>query len=589
MSKSSSNLSIPSNKKLEEPKKITESINQEEVLKIKELNTDLINPNVNNYMDEKQGGHKLVIIGKPGTGKCLGFGTPILMYDGEIKQVQNIKAGDIIMGDDSTPRNVLTTCVGKETMYKIKQSNGMSYVANSPHILCLKDNKNNIIEITIQDYLNNLPTMNNLKGYKVDVDFEYKYVNINPYVLGTCHKLRNLNISIDDIKSNILNHLNYLKNNFRVNINNFESYTNNIYKQLYEDNMNSYKFNSKTIRNDYLSGLLDFYNILPYKYNGVDCYKLNFELNNDDKFIIESLGLTIKVINESNEKYILIFGTNLNSLNRKVNNFTLSGGPKDSLFNDYNLSNIEITLESIEDYYYGFQIDGNGRFLLEDFTVTHNTNLISSLLHSKKDIIPVAEIMSGTEDSNYFYRKIFPSLFVHNFYDEEQVDKFIKRQKIAKKHLANPWAVLLLDDCTDKPALFKKPLQQNLYKNGRHYKMLYILSLQYCMDVLPVIRTNVDGVFIMRETNLKNRHALYENYAGVIPDFNLFCDIMDQITNDYTALYIHNATTTNNWEECVFWYKAEQIDKKYPDFKFGCPDFWKFSEERFDKDYVDPI
>lgn len=584
MSKSSSNLSISSNKKFEEPKKITDPVKydiQEEVLKINELNTDLINPNVNNYMDEKQGGHKLVIIGKPGTGKCLGFGTPILMYNGEIKEVQNIKAGDILMGDDSTPRNVLTTCIGKESMYKIEQSNGMSYVANSPHILCLKDNSNNIVEMTVADYINNI-NKDNLKGYKVDVEFDYKYINVNPYVLGTCHKLRNLNVSIDDIKTSIFNHLEFLKNNFRVNINNLHNYTNVIYKQLYEDNMNSYKFNSKNVRNDYLSGLLDFYNIVAYKHNGIYCYRLNLQLNNDDKFIIESLGINIKYLNDDNESYYLLFGTNLNSLNRKISN--------NINFNNIdNLSSINITLDSIEDYYYGFQIDGNGRFLLADFTVTHNTNLISSLLHAKKDIIPVAEIMSGTEDSNYFYRKIFPSLFVHNFYDEEQVEKFVKRQKIAKKHLENPWAVLLLDDCTDKPALFKKPLQQNLYKNGRHYKMLYILSLQYCMDVLPVIRTNVDGVFIMRETNLKNRHALYENYAGVIPDFNLFCDIMDQITNDFTALYIHNATTTNNWKECVFWYKAEQIDVKYPNFKFGCPDFWKFSEERFDKDYIDPI
>lgn len=218
---------------------------------------------------------------------------------------------------------------------------------------------------------------------------------------------------------------------------------------------------------------------------------------------------------------------------------------------------------------------------------TGKTNLISSLLYAKRDIIPVGCIMSGTEDSNHHYRQIFPTLFVHNTYDEEQIEKFIKRQKLAKKHLDNPWAVLLLDDCTDKPALFKKPLQQNLYKNGRHYKMLYIVSLQYCMDVLPSIRTNVDGVFILRESNLKNRHSLYENYAGIIPDFNIFCQIMDQITNDFTALYIHNSTTNNNWKECIFWYKADI--SKLNNFKFGCNDFWKFSKLRYDENYVDPI
>ena len=157
---------------------------------------------------------------------------------------------------------------------------------------------------------------------------------------------------------------------------------------------------------------------------------------------------------------------------------------------------------------------------------TGKTWIIASLLYAKKHIFPVAMAMSGTEDSNHFYRSIFPSTFVFNNYDEEQITKFIKRQKIAKEHLENPWAVLILDDCTDDPALFRKPLQQGLYKRGRHWKMWYILSLQYGMDVRPVIRTNVDGVFILREPNLRNRRVMYENYAGIIPDFKLFCDIL---------------------------------------------------------------
>ena len=59
------------------------------------------------------------------------------------------------------------------------------------------------------------------------------------------------------------------------------------------------------------------------------------------------------------------------------------------------------------------------------------------------------------------------------------IQEFIKRQKISKQYISNPWSLLLLDDCTDDPKLFKKPLFQGLYKNGRHWKMWYILSLQY--------------------------------------------------------------------------------------------------------------
>jgi len=217
---------------------------------------------------------------------------------------------------------------------------------------------------------------------------------------------------------------------------------------------------------------------------------------------------------------------------------------------------------------------------------TGKTTLIAALLYAKKHIIPTGIVMSGSEDSNGFYRKIFPSTFVFNEYNEEKIKNFIHRQKIAKVHLENPWGVILLDDCTDDPRIFNKPLQHGMYKRGRHWKMWYILSLQYAMDVKPVIRTNVDGIFILREPIMKNRKSLWENYASIIPDFGMFCDVMDQLTDDYTALYIHNSSKSNNWQECVFYFKADIIPT---DFKFGCKEFWSFHNERYDENYVDPF
>ena len=215
---------------------------------------------------------------------------------------------------------------------------------------------------------------------------------------------------------------------------------------------------------------------------------------------------------------------------------------------------------------------------------TGKSTLISSLLYAKKHIFPVAMAFSGSEDSNQHYRKIMPSTFVYNEYSEERIESFVKRQKIAKEYLENPWAVLLIDDCTDDPKIFKSVLQQKLYKLGRHYKMWYILSLQYAMDIKPSIRVNVDNCFILRETSITIRKILWENYASVIPDFSTFCSVMDQISGDYTALYIHNQSQTNNWQDCVFWYKATPAPA---DFRFGSDDYWKFHEERFDKEYQD--
>ena len=217
---------------------------------------------------------------------------------------------------------------------------------------------------------------------------------------------------------------------------------------------------------------------------------------------------------------------------------------------------------------------------------TGKSTLIKSLLYSKRHIFPVGLAMSGSEDTNHTYKQFMPSTFVYNSYDEDVVKDFVKRQKVAANHLPNPWAVLILDDCTDDPKLFNKPLQQALYKKGRHWSMLYILSLQYALDVKPVIRTNVDGIFILREPLLKNRKSLYENYASIIPDFTTFCELMDQLTNDFCALYIHGTTTSNEWQDCVYYWKAPQIPSGW---KLGCPEYWAFHEERFNQDYSEPL
>lgn len=217
---------------------------------------------------------------------------------------------------------------------------------------------------------------------------------------------------------------------------------------------------------------------------------------------------------------------------------------------------------------------------------TGKSTVIKALLYAKKHIFPVGLAMSGSEDSNHAYKEIMPNTFIYNEYNEEKITQFIKRQKLAVAHLQNPWAFIILDDCTDDPKVFNKPLQQAMYKKGRHWKMLYILSLQYAMDVKPVIRTNVDGIFILREPLLKNRESLYKNYASVIPTFNLFCELMDQLTDDFCALYIHGTTQTNTWQDCVYYWKAPLVPK---DWKVGCPEYWDFHNERFNPQYRDNI
>jgi len=230
---------------------------------------------------------------------------------------------------------------------------------------------------------------------------------------------------------------------------------------------------------------------------------------------------------------------------------------------------------------------GGGKIVIIGKPNAGKSVLINWLLYQKKDIFPVGMVMNGSEAENHQYAKtMFPSTFVYNEYHEDKLADFIRRQKLAKEYISNPWAVLILDDCTDDRNIFNTELMIGLYKRGRHQKLLFLLSLQYANDVKPNIKTCIDGTFIMREPSIKLRKILWENYASIIPDFSMFCEIMDQITNDYTALYIHNNTTSNQMEDCIFWCKAEQID---PNFKFGCKEYWDFHHERYNQEYVDPL
>ena len=436
-------------------------------LKICELDTDMISPSTANMYDADRGGSKIVIIGKPGTGKCLGRDTGVLMYDFCIKPVQEIRVGEWLRGDDEIPREVLSLASGKDDLFEIVQEPfGVNYKVNTQHILCLKNFETmEIIEVTAHEIFHRKEILESYGGYKHDLK------NLAP-------KSSSGEVLNDDIKNRL----------FRM-------------RCPYTINQNIVQISCQN------------YDHIPYVYP------------------------------------------------------------------------ISIRKAGTGDYF-GFEIDHNGRFLLSDGTVTHNTTLITSLLYEKRNIFPSALIMSGTEDSNGHYKKIIPSTFVFNKLDEKKIQNFITRQKIAKKHLMNPWSILLLDDCTDDPKVFNKPLIQGIFKNGRHWKALFLISLQYCMDVKPVIRTNVDGVFILRETNLRNRRSLWENYAGIIPDFSMFCEIMDQLTDNYTALYIHNQIQSNKLEDCIFWYKAKPV----PDnFKLGSKDFWKFHYNRYDPNYTDPF
>lgn len=508
---------------------------------IKELDLNDLYPR---HKEDFKNGSKYVIIGKPG---CLKMGTNVVMWDGSLKKVEQVEVGDMLMGDDSTVRTVLELCRGRDHMYTINQSRGMSYTVNRGHILSLKDN-NKTIDIKVSDYLSRDI---GLKGFKSMLDFKDKSTSRDPWTFGFF-------MATGDF-SNIDSHLIKYRYPYRELLKNTYSDCTILERIPLE-----YKINSQRVRMQFLSGVCDSignYSIELKKY--VFRHK-SIEFIEDLSFLCRSLGYDVV---------------------RDGNVLTISGS-----FEEY--SDIDIKYVGVDDYY-GFVLDGNHRFLLEDFTVTHNTGkstLIKSILYSKKHIFPTGKVHSGTEDSNGFFGEIMPSSFIENGLDLNNllpIENFKTRQQHAKKHLETrgqyPWSYLIIDDCSSDSRIFKKPIFQEVYKNGRHWRMMHLLSLQYCLDIPPPIRVCIDGTFILRETNPNMRKKLFENFGGCVDTLSDWNDLMDQLTDNYSAMFINNKCTTNKIEDAIMFYKAEQnaIPK---DWKIGCREYWEFHNDRFEPD-----
>lgn len=90
----------------------------------------------------------------------------------------------------------------------------------------------------------------------------------------------------------------------------------------------------------------------------------------------------------------------------------------------------------------------------------------------------------------------------------------------------------------------------------------------------PTLRTNIDYVFILREPYIANRKRIYDNYAGMFPTFESFCQVMDQCTENYECLVINNNSKSNKLQDQVFWYKADN----HNDFRLGSKEFWELSK-----------
>ena len=368
-----------------------------------------------------------------GSGKCHAKNTPIMMSDGTIKMVQDIQVGDLLMGDDSTPRKVQSLARGRDKMYDVIPIKGEKYTVNEEHILCLKAsgfpkfsankhnantsfniqwiennkfqsktftynnieqrevrrleaeaffddikrNKNtceNILEISIKNYL----TLSNkmkacLKGYKVSIDFPEKDVPIDPYLIGYW---------LGDGTSNN------------------------------KDIPLLYKCNSRTNRLKLLAGLLDGNETKSFEFT-----QKNEKLLDDVIYLARSLGFSCYK-KRGKTHTISINGNGIEEIPRKLGSRSLAQ-PFKKVDKDVLVSGITVNYVN-EDDYYGFMIDENCRYVMGDFTVTHNTATSIAIAEGMKDSKRVIIMTPASLRANYIeeLKKAGDLLYKRNQYWE---------------------------------------------------------------------------------------------------------------------------------------------------------------------------
>lgn len=360
-------------------------------------------------------GHRKIIAWlATGGGKCYCPNAEVIMFDGSIKKVKNIIVGDKLMGPDSKPRTVLATTNGFGQLYKVKPVKGDSHIFNEEHIFTLRASFNTkhydqgeLYDISLKDYVDSTKdTKRQLKWARSEgIDFPDKEV-FDPYLMGVylgdgsrhCQSIANGDIEVQTYLEKICKSVYQGRKSckqYRFNKEIKEEFkkclTNGIEEKFIPD---EYKINSRENRLKILAGLID---TDGYMHNNYWEITTKFpKLHDDILYLCRSLGFaaysTIKKVKlktwtESREYFRITISGELTEVPIKVERKKTK--PRGQI---KNVCNTGFELEKIEKgEYAGFELDGDGRHLMSDFSITHNSaitmQLIKNLRENNKTVI----------------------------------------------------------------------------------------------------------------------------------------------------------------------------------------------------------
>jgi replicative DNA helicase len=459
---------------------------------------------IDKYLNEGLAPKKITVIGgRTGMGKCHGKGTLVMKYDGELEAVENIKLGDLLMGPDSKPRTVISTTVGMGDLYRVHQNGGDSYVVNAEHVLSLRNvlgddtiPKGGIQNIPVSEFANgDSAYRKKFRGYKAGIDFPEVELKAKPYVLGT--RLG-------------------LLSNFDL----FEGYP--IPKK--------YIINSRKNRLELLAGLIDSEGY-PIKNVGYEILHGNINIVKQIKFMADTLGFrtrlvtripaTLKDQNIQKKYRVHIYGDISSIPSLKYSQEV----KQSSAVKEYASTNIRVIPIGVGDFY-GFELDSDHLYLLQDCTVTHNSALAMCLmknLSAKK--VHVAENVIEMNTLSYLDRYVAATSLIDikklikersTLTESEKFQIQLTKERIA----AHPYLHL-----NDKPAPTIDAIRTEIIKLQKKIGQKYVVVF---IDLFDKVK-NVQE----RRSNMQdNFHTALNEILTLAKELDVHFVLVSQISRD---------------------------------------------------------
>ena len=499
----------------------------------------------------------LLMVGPMG---CHRKGQKILMFNGLLKSVEEIKVGDRLMGPDSLPRTVLKLHHGFDDMVEIIPNKGESWVVNKAHILTLVRTSrqigshngnpkkywavNEVKDVAVSDYINWSSTQKNIhKLFRTGVEFELieEPLPLEPYFLGIilgdgCIIDR---VGITNTAEEVIQEVYKQAYNFGLHVSVDAGGTSSatyhasgvckklnpitsMLRDLHLDGCDSgekfiphqYKVASRKDRFEILAGLIDTDGHLHK--NCIDYISKSERLANDVVFITRSLGLAAYISTCSKKSQNGTWGTYFRvSISGDTDQIPTrilykQAGKRKQVKNVLRTGFKVRELPSEE--FFGFTTDADHRYLLGDFTVTHNCGKTEAMRAVANFEGSVAIFAQGSD-----FLTCWKGEDLKN--PKRLFQQALKIQKDTKKHV-----YLMIDEIDSVLNSDRGPTDTNLSLEFQilmdgmvSYPHISVWGATNNLARIPMPMVRRFKVLIVGELSPLHRKSLLQYYMGYLP------------------------------------------------------------------------